>query len=204
MHTCLNTQEKVSIASQPTYTKTPTSLWWHKDTGPFLSTHKSTVCHFQQHTHSKMRFSPSNHECELNSLSCQLYFFLFLYPLCSCPSSHQHFNIISSVTNFICSPPVSMPTHPPAPQTPGGGYNWLKPDTPTVASNQIKGLILHIIQSNWYEEDQGEGGIGGAMKRSNGSLDTHTHTHTNRHTDTLNAKDPKGYVFLLCENSQKL
>lgn len=65
-----------------------------------------------------------------------------------------------------------MPTHPPAPKTPGGGNNWLKPDIPTAAPNQIRRLILHIIQSKWYVEGQDEEGTGVAMKRRNGLQDT--------------------------------
>lgn len=66
-----------------------------------------------------------------------------------------------------------MPTHPPAPKPPGGGKNRQKPDTPAVALNQIRGLVLHIGQSNWYDEGWGEGGIGEALKGSNGSGDAH-------------------------------
>ncbi len=125
------------------------------------------------HTHSTMRFCFPIISVSSSFSLALLYFLCSLHPLRSRPSSHQHFSLISSAPNFICSPPVSMPTHPLAPQTPGGGNNWLKPDTPIVAPNQIRRLILHIIQSNRYGEGQGEVGIGGAMKRGNGSSDTH-------------------------------
>lgn len=70
-----------------------------------------------------------------------------------CTSSHQHFGVISSAANFICPPnllpPVSMPTHPPGPpKSPRGGNNWLQPDSPAVPPNQIRGVALHIGQSN--------------------------------------------------------
>lgn len=70
-----------------------------------------------------------------------------------CTSSHQHFGVISSAANFICPPnllpPVSMPTHPPGPpKSPRGGNNWLQPDSPAVPPNQIRGVALHISQSN--------------------------------------------------------
>lgn len=112
------------------------------------------------------------------SLACRISLALSIYPLCSCSASHQHFNIISSVTNFIYSPPVSMPTHPPAPQTPGGGNNWLEPDTPTVVSNQIRGLVLHI-SSNQIDTK------GAKVKRERGALDTHIKTQWPTHCESF-------------------